>query len=230
VQQLRRHWRLFLPSPWAAPMPGWTKLLEVLRCIAPLQTLVALIFGLAMLSALAVGTAMGTTAPIDLPSLVWVLLGFGTLTWLVRTWHRYRLTDCRRLGDMVRGEVARASLTWVVLLAGVAGLSSKPLAWRRTPKFGTSGQMQSAITAALPETIAGVLALSLAGVVLAVMTRLGPDIAALSAAGLATLGLRFLAAPYMAALAVIGARKMPATPLAGLPVPLPMNDNERLAA
>ncbi len=230
VQQLRRHWRLFLPSPWAAPMPGWTKLLEVLRCIAPLQTLSALVFSLAMLGALAVGTAMGASPPIDLPALVWVLLGFGTLTWLVRTWHRYRLTDCRRVGDMVRGEVARASLTWVVLLAGVAGLSSKPLAWRRTPKFGSRGKMQSALAAAMPETIAGVLTLCVAGGTLAIMGRLGTDIALLSSAGLATLGLRFLTAPYMAALAVIEARKMPPTPMAGQPIPLPMNDNDRLAA
>src|SRR5690606_28880205 len=42
VQQLRRHWRLFLPVPLAPAMPGWTKLLEVMRCISPLQSVAAL--------------------------------------------------------------------------------------------------------------------------------------------------------------------------------------------
>ena len=235
VQQLRRHWRLFLPSPWASPMPGWTKLLEVLRCIAPLQTLAALLFGLAMLGALVVAAAIGAMPPIDLPPIVWVLLGFGTLTWLVRTWHRYRLSDCRRMADMVRGEIARASLSWVVLVAGVAGLSGKPLAWRRTPKFGAGGtgelaRLRGAIETALPETVAGIAALCLAGAVLFALQRLGQDIALLAAGGLAMLGLRFLAAPYMAALAVIEARKATPAPLAGEPAPMPVNDNERLAA
>ncbi len=209
VQQLRRHWRLFLPAPFAAPMPGWTKLLEVLRCIAPLQTLVALVFSLLMLGGIVAATALGAMPPVDLPSTVWVLLGFATLTWLVRTWHRYRLSDCRRLGDMVWGEVARASLSYVVLMAGVAGLSKKPLAWRRTPKFGTRGELRSAIEAALPETVFGVLAFALALGTMLAMADLGFDIALLSTLGLITLGGRFLAAPFMALLAVVEARKTP---------------------
>ncbi len=236
VQQLRRHWRLFLPSPWAAPMPGWTKLLEVLRCIAPLQTLVALCFALAMLAGISAATLAGAMPPIELPGLVWMLLGFGTVTWLVRTWHRYRLTDCSRAADMVWGEIARASLSWVVLLAGIAGLSSKPLAWRRTPKFGAGnsgadGEMRRAVEAALPETVAGIAALCLAAAALVAMAGLGRDVAALASGGLAMLGLRFLTAPFMAALAVLQARKTPPAPQrATVLVPLPTAEEARKAA
>lgn len=207
VQQLRRHWRLFLPSPWARPMPGWTKLLEVLRCIAPLQTLAGVMSGLLLMGGIAMAVATDAMAPLVVPAMAWAILPLAGATLLVRTWHRYRLSGCRRIGEMVRGEIARASLTYVVLLAGVAGLSSKPLAWRRTPKFGAREGLLSAIGAALPETLLGGLCLAASAAVLSAHAALGTGFAALAAGGLLLSGLRFLAAPYMAGLAVAEARK-----------------------
>lgn len=215
VQQLVRHWRLFLPSPWARPMPGWTKLLEVLRCIAPLQTLAGAISGLLMLAGIAISVATGAMRRVEVPAVAWAIMPLAAATLLVRTWHRYRLSDCSRIGDMVRGEVARASLTYVVLMAGVAGLSSKPLAWRRTPKFGASGGWRSAIGAALPETVLGGACLAAAVATLSAHAALGMSFAALVAAGLLLFGLRFLAAPYMAGLALIEARNGPGQGLPG---------------
>lgn len=207
VQQLLRHWRLFLPAPWARPMPGWTKLLEVLRCVAPLQTLVGVLAGVAMLAGVAVSVALGTMRPVEIPPVAWVTISLATATWLVRTWHRYRLSGCERIGDMIRGEIARASLTYIVLLAGVAGLSSKPLAWRRTPKFGSRDGLRSALAAALPESLLGLAGLAAAAAALAAHAHLGWAFAGLAAGGLLVFALRFLAAPYMAALAVIEGRK-----------------------
>lgn len=207
VQQLRRHWRLFLPSPWARPMPGWTKLLEVLRCIAPLQALAGVISGLLLMGGIAAAVATGAMAPLVVPAVAWAILPLAGATLLVRTWHRYRLSGCRRIGEMVRGEIARASLTYVVLLAGIAGLSSKPLAWRRTPKFGANGGLRSAIGAALPETLLGGACLAASAAALSAHAALGPGFAALAAGGLLLSGLCFLAAPYMAGLAWLEARK-----------------------
>ncbi len=205
VQQLRCHWRLFLPTPWAPRMPGWTKLLEVLRCIAPLRTLAGLGFGLIVLALTLIATAMGTMRPVDLPPLAWAMMGLGLVTLLVRTWHRYRLTGCRSIPDMIRGEVARASLSYVVLVAGLAGLSSKPLAWRRTPKFGASfgrsGRLKKALAVTRPETALGTASLAAAIALLLEAPVLGTDIAVLSSLGLATLSFRFFCAPYMAWLA-----------------------------
>jgi len=207
VQQLRRHWRLFLPAPWAKPMPGWTKLLEVLRCIAPLQNLVGVVFGLLMLAATTVAVATGTMKPVSVPLLAWLMLGLAVATWMVRTWHRYVLSGCTRLRDMVLGELARASLTYVVLMAGVAGLSNKPLAWRRTPKFGAKGGMRSAIAAALPETVLGVLSLGAAITTLFAAPLIGGDVAAFTALAIMVFAVSFLAAPFMALLALAEERQ-----------------------
>lgn len=207
VQQLRRHWRLFLPSPFAAPMPGWTKLLEVLRCVAPLQRLLGLMAGL--FGAVTVALAIGTEAmrPIDIPDVSWLLLALAFATWWVRTRHRYRLAGCNRAAEVVFGEIARMSLTYIVLVAGVAGLSSRPLAWRRTPKFALQSTEPSPFASTLPESLLGAGCAVLAIVMLSLGGVLGTEFCLMSAMGLGALGFRFFCAPYMAALGIAHGRE-----------------------
>jgi len=202
VQQLMRHWRLFMPAPYARPMPGWTKLLEILRCIAPLQTLLGVVTGLFTMGSLAIAAVFGRIQPVDIPDITWTLLPFALATNLVRIWHRYRLSGIPRIADMVRGEVARASLSYVVLLSGVAGLSGKPLAWRRTPKFGSGDTLGGALYSALPETLLGLVTSAGAALFLLLAPRMGWELAGLAAAGLGLFAVSFLCAPYMALLAL----------------------------
>lgn len=198
VQQLVRHWRLFLPAPFAAPMPGWTKLLEVLRCIAPLQRLAATMFGVVGLLVAMALFLSGAAAPIDVPDIAWLLMAIGGVAWWVRTLHRYRLAGCTDLGNVVRGEVARLSLTYVVLVAGVAGLSSRPLAWRRTPKFAPVAYAAPTYATAMPELRIGLGCLVMAVLLLAMGSAIGREFAAIAALGMLAMATQFLAAPYMA--------------------------------
>ena len=202
VQQLRRYWRLFLPWPHARRMPGWTKLLEVLRCIAPLQTLLGVVTSVFLLGGIAVTSALGRIRPVDIPDIAWALLPLAAITAMVRIWHRYRLSGIMRVGDMVRGEIARAALSYVVLLAGVAGLSKKPLAWRRTPKFDGGDTVAGALHSALPETLLGLGCLALAGYLASLAPGLGWEMALLGTLGMVFLAIRFLCAPYLALLAL----------------------------
>jgi len=206
VQQLRRHWRLFLPSPWARPLPGWTKLLEVLRCAAPLRVLFATIGGLLGFGAVIAAMMAGAMSPISVPDAAWVLLVLSTFTWAVGNWHRYKLTGTTRLSDMIRGEIARYALSYTVLQAGLAGLSSRPLAWRRTPKFALEGEEGSVLSESLPETAIGVALLLFAVATLAAGDGIGANFAGLTAITIALFGLRFLCAPYLAWLALRHAR------------------------
>jgi cellulose synthase/poly-beta-1,6-N-acetylglucosamine synthase-like glycosyltransferase len=206
VQQLRRHWRLFLPAPWAKPLPGWTKILEVLRCAAPLRVLFAMIGGLLGFVALSVAMFAGAMSRFLVPHATWILLALGTAAWLINTWHRYKLTGTTRISDMVRGEIARNALTYTVLQAGLAGLSRKPLAWRRTPKFALNAKGGSILADSLPETLLGLGLLIFAGIAVAAADRVGANFAAISAISIASLALRFLCAPYMAWLALRHAR------------------------
>ena len=214
VQQLRRHWRLFLPSPLAPPMPGWTKLLEILRCISPLQTLLGILCGFIGVGTLAVALAAGDMRPIDVPNAAWLLLILGAITWCVRTAHRYRLAGCDNVDDMVRGEIARMSLTYVVLMAGVAGLSNKPLAWRRTPKFSNMAAEPSPLSSTMPETVLGCLFLLLALLTLFSAPIVGHEVAFLTALGMIAFAVRFFCAPYMAVLGIRHLQKAtPAQPI-----------------
>ena len=207
VQQLCRHWRLFLPAPFAAPLPGWTKLLEVLRCVAPIRVLFGLIAGLCGLVATIVALNTGAMEPVDIPNTAWGLLLLGTGTWLISTTHRYKLSGCTSITDMIRGEVARYSLTYTVLQAGIAGLSGKPLAWRRTPKFALKTANDSILATSYYETVRGFVLLLFAMAALLGSDRLGFEFALLIAGSLGTLAFRFLCATYMSALAIDHARR-----------------------
>ena len=218
VQQLRRHWRLFLPQPFAPALPGWTKLLEVVRCIAPLQTLAVLAMSVIGTLAMVVALAVGAMEPIRVPPVAGLLLALGGVTWWIRTMHRYRLSGCFDTEDMIRGEIARASLTYIVLVAGIAGLSKRPLAWRRTPKFAGMAE-ESPFASTMPETIAGSVCLLLALMCLAASGLVGGGFAMLSFLGLFGLSVQFYCAPLMAAMAI--RRASPDRPAARKPLPFP---------
>lgn len=202
VQQLRQHWRLFLPAPFAPPMPGLTKVLEVLRCAAPLQMLTSLVATLIGIATTAAALATGAMTPIDLPNICWLLLLLGAATMLARTWHGYKLAGCRSVSQMVMGEVARQSLFHTILVAGIAGLSSRPLAWRRTPKFTPAATSASPFRATMPETVLGGAFLGVGSAMLAAHALIGPEFAIMAFAALATYAARFWCAPYMAILSI----------------------------
>jgi hypothetical protein len=220
VQQLRRHWRLFLPAPFAPPLPGWTKLLEVTRCATPLSNLAGIAIGALATVATGLAVASGHMTPLNIPNVAWLLLLVGLATWGVRTVHRYRLAGCVTPIEMVRGEIARASLDYVVLLAGVAGLARRPIAWRRTPKFAVRSAGSAPFAVARAETTVGLACLMLAALVLLGAHLWGRELALLVGLGLCIMGLRFLCAPAMVAMGIGHAERM-ARKLAPEPQPQP---------
>ncbi|NIJ07486.1 hypothetical protein FHS31_001082 [Sphingomonas vulcanisoli] len=200
VQQLRRYWRLYLPQAFGGSrsMDAWNKLLEVMRGVAPMMQVANLGLGIAVSAGLVFAIARGHMPIIDLPDIAWVVLAMGGVAWGVRRWQRYKLSGCDDWQAMARGELARLSLTYVQMVAGLAGLSSRPLAWRRTPKFAGQASGLAAFRVTLPETIIGLVLLLMALVPLALIDRIGGDMAAMLAIGASTYALAFLAAPAMA--------------------------------
>jgi hypothetical protein len=203
VQQLRRHWRYFLPGRLGTPsaLHGWSKLLEFQRGMAPILSVVATVFGLASSCIFLLVTALNPTFPsVALPAAVWVTLALSIATLLINTWHRYRLSGCTRVAAMIRGELARLSLSYVALLGGVAGLSSRPLAWRRTPKFKAKRAGLGALADTLPETLIGLFHVALIAITLSLHADLGWSLTWLTITGTVMHGGRFFAAPAMAIL------------------------------
>ncbi|MDB5718653.1 MAG: hypothetical protein JWM38_2080 [Sphingomonas bacterium] len=201
VQQLRRYWRLFLPAPFGPrSLGGWSKLLEFQRSVVPLTRLVGAATAIVGGGATAVLTAHGVLPTITLPDAAWATVALGVATAPVTLWQRYRLTGCTRIRDMIGGEIARMSLTWVAMLGGIAGLSRKPIAWQRTPKFAVAGSLSRAFSASAPETAIGFAHLGAIGGVLAAGDAIGADFSTLAVAGLLMSSLRFFAATAMAVL------------------------------
>jgi cellulose synthase/poly-beta-1,6-N-acetylglucosamine synthase-like glycosyltransferase len=199
VQQLRRYWRLFLPTPYGPPsLSGWSKLLEFQRSVVPLTkvatTAAALVTGLLY----ALLTARGDLPRMVLPTATWAAFLIALPASLVTTWQRYRISGCTRIRDMIGGEIARASLTWVSMVAGIAGLSPRPLGWRRTPKFAIEGSLSRALYATIPELVIGMAHLALLVVLFVMGDQVGGHFSLVASAGILLSSLRFFAAPAMA--------------------------------
>jgi len=203
VQQLLRHWRLYRPNMLGGSrhIGGWSKLLETARGVAPLMMILRTVFGLVAAIAGTWMVATGTLPAIDVPNAAWLAGMIGSSAALVSLWHRYRLSDCDSIGDMVRGELARISLTWVQMEAGFAAFTGKPLAWRRTPKFAAGHSGLAALGATLPETVIGLAHFVLLAIPLGMSEALGADLVVATLIGGSLSAGRFLAAPVMALLA-----------------------------
>ena len=114
VQQLRKHWRLFLPSlPGStSTMGGWSKLLEVQRSVAPLQTLLGLIMSLGFGLIMAIAIATNSIPRFELPDVAWFSIITAAMAAAVAKWHRYRISGCTRIIDMLGGELGTSKNLW----------------------------------------------------------------------------------------------------------------------
>jgi len=99
---------------------------------------------------------------------------------------------------MARAALARMALSWVTMVAGVAGLTGRELAWRRTPKFDAARSGLAALRPVWAETLLGAGFFGLTMVMAALNGPLGRDLALLTAASALLASMRFLAAPVMA--------------------------------
>ncbi|MDO7842767.1 glycosyltransferase [Sphingomonas immobilis] len=202
VQQLRRHWRMYLPRVLggSAQLNRWSKVLEWQRGVEPLLGAIGTILGFVGAIAGVVSIAAGYVPTLDLPPVFWTAALIAAGGSLAATWLRYRLSDCNDMGDMLLGEIARMSLTHIQMVGGFAGFSAKPLAWRRTPKFRGQAAGLRALTETMPETLIGLAHVALAIAALALRQGANDDVGLLIALGATVSGVRFLCAPVMALL------------------------------
>lgn len=203
VQQLRRYWRLYLPERLGGArsgLNGWSKLLEFQRSAAPLLDLLGNLWGVTVGLAVMLLTVTGRLPVMVMPDAAWFAFTLVGVTALVGLWHRYRLAGCLRLEDMARAELAKASLTYVQMVAGLAGLSSRPRAWTRTPKFGAEAAGARALLATLPEIGIAALHLVALAVMIVAVDLLGPHLVVVAGLGLLLSAARFVAAPVMSVL------------------------------
>lgn len=156
IQQLKKHWRWFLPFGWAKPsqLSSAQRLLELshgLRETSPILFAIALIQ-----SAILAYILMEKGETIPIPTLVWSGIAISSISLGVLKWLTYRLAHCHNLIDMLWGEVATFSLMHTRLVGALKGIfGSGEIEWTRTNKFKLKFNPLRALSSVYVETAVG---------------------------------------------------------------------------
>jgi hypothetical protein len=158
VQQLKRHWRLFLPRPFCKPSqlsPG-QKLLHLMHGFdtvsKALGVLLVAPLGLAVLASMVVH---GERPPV--PSAMWFAMVVATVaSWTMR-WTQVRHVVGAPGRSFVAFNLLVSSLSYVCASASIAGLFTRSTAWRRTSKFKPATAGWRVVGSARPEILLGTL-------------------------------------------------------------------------
>ncbi|MFB7663305.1 glycosyltransferase family 2 protein [Kitasatospora sp. NPDC056138] len=142
VQQLKQHWRLFLPGRFATP----SRMSFQQKVLGLEHGFVLVTGGVAFVTAMPLGLAAlismlvhGEQPPMT--SALWFGLGMGLSSALALRWCRYRYIAGSASRGTVMAMVVDSSLSWICTCATLHGILTKNTAWRRTSKFkaGASG-------------------------------------------------------------------------------------------
>jgi cellulose synthase/poly-beta-1,6-N-acetylglucosamine synthase-like glycosyltransferase len=156
VQELKRHYRLFLPWGRPSKLTAAQKLHHFHHGLHPLFD--GLSFLLMPLGGAIVASMVAHQEAISVPLALWAaatvtLVGGAALHWLL----------FRRMGCSIRDElgflVAQNSLSYIKAVASLWGFFTKSTPWRRTNKFKALPMGLGALRAAQPELLCGTIML-----------------------------------------------------------------------
>ena len=202
IQQLNKHWRLYLPPPLATPskLSFWQRLCEISHSLQGINLLITLIF-------LPVGCAtllsmLCHQEVIVIPPILWIATGVTLPAVLGIRWLSFRLAGCFTLKDMMGATIAALSLVHVRMVGVISVyLSSKLLKWHRTNKFKEGPNRWRALKTTQTECLLAVFCLVLSCSLALKASYTPPDLFFLVTLGLFTASLIYLTAPMMALLA-----------------------------
>lgn len=205
IQELRRHFRLFLPKVIARPsaLTAAQKLHHIIHGLGALKAGVE--FLVVPLGILTVGSMIQHGETIAVSPYIWPALVTSAIAAFVLKWHLFRTTLACSFKDMLGAMMATMALDYIIKLASLWGVATRNTPWRRTNKFKALPLGLSALGTVLNETLLG-CALIAAGVGIVAVDQL-PDLVRLLAIGCLAQGAQFLTAPMMAVLAEHGIRR-----------------------
>jgi glycosyltransferase involved in cell wall biosynthesis len=222
VQEIQRHWRLFLPA-WLGGRPSALTAGQKLHHAN--HGIDVLCIGIRLV-ALAVGAAAATSMllhheRVQVPVELWtastaLLVSSVLIRFLVYT----RIVGAS-LRAAVGGTVAFAALSLVISVASLKAALRRPAAWQRTAKFQMARTGSAALIQARAETAVAVGGLT-AALVMAVVAS-GLSVITMLAIGLAMQALTYLTAPVLATVADRSLRQVASADVAE-------SEPERLAA
>jgi len=199
AQELRRHWRLFLPR-WLGGVPSQLTARQRLHHGNHGLDVVAIgVRGLTFPLSLAVGVSMvAHHEQPPVPLALWLAATGLTVSSLGLRWLVYRRVLGMSLRRMAASEVAFASLSHVIFLAALRAATGGRASWTRTDKFTTTRRGLRSLIGARDELVLGLAGL-LGGISLIVATH-GPLVRMLGI-GVFVRAVTYLAAPLVAIVA-----------------------------
>jgi hypothetical protein len=199
VQELRHHFRLYLPGWWRQP----SRMTAAQRLHHPVQGLIGM--SVAPSTALVpVGAAFAVSVGLHgevvaVPAPLWVAMAVLLATGAFHFWLVYRCLLGARWRDMLGAKLAAKSLAHVATVAQVSALLGRPVAWRRTDKFRRPGRGWRALRCVRTELVLAAVSIAFGVLALAAFPRTG--IAVLLEVAILLQGVVYLAAPAMTLLA-----------------------------
>lgn len=202
IQELRRHFRLFLPKPLARPsaLTAAQKVHHLVHGLGALKS--GLEFLMLPLGGLAITSVLIHGEAITVPSHLWPTLAAAAAAAFALKWHLFRTAMACSFKDMLGAMLAVMALDYTIRMASLWGLLTRNTPWRRTNKFRALPLGLGALGAAMPELLLGGSFLA-AGLSLLGDGHL-PSLMRLIAVGWSVQGGQFLTAPLMAVLAEYG--------------------------
>ena len=204
IQELRQHFRLFLPRPLArdSALTGAQKIHHLIHGLGALKP------GLEMLMlplSVAVGASMlwhGEAIPVA--PFMWVNLGAAAIAAIALKWHLFRSSMGCSFKDMLGVLAVGIALDYIIRIAGVWGLCTRRTPWRRTNKFRALSLGLGALGSAIPELLLGSAILA-AGIGILIVYQPVGLLLMFVVLALAQ-GSQYLAAPLLALVAEHGIR------------------------
>jgi len=204
IQELRRHFRLYLPRPVGRPssLSAVQKLSHLMHAVDTLKSVLE--FFLLIVGGLMASSMLVQGQSIEIPAYAWaVFVSAGIVACLLK-WQVFR-----RLGwsfiDTLGAHMARAALDHTFATAGLCALMTRSTRWRKTNKFRALPAGFAALGSVAPELLLGGITL-LASMAMLAMHGANGMLLLLSMGGLLKAG-KYLFAPVMVVFAEQGVRQ-----------------------
>lgn len=224
IQQLFRHWRLYLPNAWTTPskLSFWQQVLEIVHSVRSLQPAIAILTSLPLWGALLASTIYHQEI-VPLPPIIGGAIVLGVITTLLNGWLTFQLVNCPSVMDMLLSNLAFSSLSYTHLKGAFLPLfKGRSLRWQRTNKFKVLPNQFQTLESVKTE-IGLALGMLLLGIGFLSQASFAPlDLWFGLGIGFLGLSLNYWAAPAMALLADFDLRHAPGASVHQSMVPEPM--------
>lgn len=199
VQELRHHFRLYLPGRWRQP----SRMTLAQRLHHPVQGLLGLSVS-PSIALVPVGAAFVVSVGIQgevvsVPAPLWVGMAVLLASSALHFWFVYRRLLGAPFRHIVAAKLAAKSLGHVATVAQVSALLARRVPWRRTDKFRRPGRGWRALGCVRTELVLATVWMAFGVLALVAFPRSG--IAVLIEIGILLQGVGYLAAPAMTLLA-----------------------------